>query len=87
MTAFGAAWRSWAYPSIVMPDTFVMLASTPYAMVAILGTAVAAVWTRNAAEVAERKKLYRDTRIELCLYLGIPSGPYMSILIPAAFTV
>lgn len=56
-------------------------------MRAQLGTAQAAVFTRNPAEQDERNRLYRDQRRALCLILGIPTGPYLGALIPAAFAV
>jgi hypothetical protein len=40
-----------------------------------LGTAQAAVWTRNAAELRERTALFDDWRRRLCGFLGIPPGP------------
>lgn len=40
-----------------------------------LGTAKAAVWERNAAEVYERTTLYRSVRLTLCRFLGIEPGP------------
>lgn len=40
-----------------------------------LDTASAAVWTRNAAELAERSTLYRSQRLALCRFLGIAPGP------------
>ena len=35
-------------------------------------TAAAAVWTRNPAELAERKALYMDKRQRLARFLGVP---------------
>ena len=40
-----------------------------------LDTDAAAVWTRNRSEVADRKRLFNDWRMELCDYLGVPPGP------------
>lgn len=40
-----------------------------------MGTAQAAVWTRNANEVAERRALFAQTRREMCAFLGIAPGP------------
>jgi hypothetical protein len=40
-----------------------------------LDTKQAAVFTRNPAELAERRSLYAFTRRELCAFLGIPPGP------------
>ena len=47
----------------------------------------AAVFKRNAAEVFEREGLFRDLRLRLCATLGIDSGPYLSLTIPAVFVV
>lgn len=40
-----------------------------------LDTAQAAVWTRNADEVAQRLGLLDDWRRRLCGFLGVPAGP------------
>jgi hypothetical protein len=40
-----------------------------------LGTAQAAVWTRNPSEVRERTALFEDWRRRLCAFLGVPNGP------------
>ena len=40
-----------------------------------LDTDMAAVWTHNKREVADRKGLYDLQRRELCSFLGIPPGP------------
>ena len=40
-----------------------------------LDTDIAAVWTRNRREVADRKALFNDWRRELCDFLGVPPGP------------
>ena len=40
-----------------------------------MGTASAAVWTRNAREMADRENLYGAWRVKLCQFLGIPPGP------------
>jgi hypothetical protein len=40
-----------------------------------LDTAQAAVWTRNAREVADRGALFDDWRRRLCAFLGVPPGP------------
>jgi hypothetical protein len=50
-----------------------------------LGTSQAAVWTRNPREVREREDLFRSWRLRLCWFMGIQSGPFMDLLIPAAF--
>jgi hypothetical protein len=42
---------------------------------ATLDTAQAAVWTRNADEVAQRLRLLDDWRRRLCGFLGLPPGP------------
>jgi hypothetical protein len=42
---------------------------------ATLDTDTAAVWTRNAREVAERTRLFDDWRRRLCGFFGIPPGP------------
>ncbi len=47
----------------------------------------AAVFKRNAAEVAERQGLYRDLRLRLCATLGIESGPFMNLVLPGVFVV
>ena len=52
-----------------------------------LSIAEAAVFKRNPAEVAERNRVYRETRLALCGTLGIPSGPFLNIYIPGAFVV
>lgn len=41
---------------------------------ATLNTQSAAVWTRNANEMAERSLLYRMRRMMLCRFLGVPFG-------------
>jgi hypothetical protein len=40
-----------------------------------LDTAQAAVWTRNADELAQRLRLLDDWRRRLCGFLGLPPGP------------
>jgi hypothetical protein len=40
-----------------------------------LGTAEAAVWTRNPYEVRERAGLFDDWRRRLCAFMGVPNGP------------
>jgi hypothetical protein len=40
-----------------------------------LDTAVAAVWTRNPKEIADRTRLFDDWRRRLCGFLGLPAGP------------
>ncbi len=40
-----------------------------------LDTDVAAVWTHNRREYADRKALYNGTRREFCGFLGVPPGP------------
>ena len=40
-----------------------------------LGTAEAAVWTRNPYEVRERTGLFDDWRRRLCAFMGLPNGP------------
>lgn len=40
-----------------------------------LGTAEAAVWTRNPYEVRERTGLFDDWRRRLCAFMGVPNGP------------
>ena len=43
-----------------------------------LDTDVAAIWTHNKREVADRTALFNQTRRQLCDFLGIPPGPNMS---------
>ncbi len=50
------------------------LESDLFAMRSNVGTAAAAVWTRNPDEVRERKQLYADERRRLCAFFGIPPG-------------
>ena len=57
------------------------------AMRSKVGTAIAAVWTRNPPEAAEREASFRTKRLRLCYTIGIESGPLLSTLIPAAFVV
>jgi hypothetical protein len=45
-------------------------------------TAQAAVWTRNANEYSERKRIYHDRRVELCQFLNIPVGPNLNSCAP-----
>lgn len=45
-----------------------------------IDTAQAAVWTRNAREVDDRRRLFADLRRDLCAYLGFPPG---SALMPS----
>lgn len=40
-----------------------------------LDTDQAAVWVHNKNEVADRMRLYRMWRRELCGFLGVPPGP------------
>ena len=40
-----------------------------------LDTAQAAVWYHNKDEVADRMRLYRLWRRELCSFIGVPPGP------------
>ncbi len=40
-----------------------------------LDTAKAAMWTRNADEMRERRRLFDDWRRRLCGFLGVPPGP------------
>ena len=52
-----------------------------------LNTDKAGPFQRNAREVQEREGLFRQWRLRLCWMLGIGSGPYLDMLIPAAFVV
>jgi hypothetical protein len=56
-------------PNLTARETEIQGASS------LLGTAAAAVWTRNVNEIAERKSLFADLRRELCVFLGFPPGP------------
>ena len=40
-----------------------------------MGTDVAAVWTRNRTEVADRSAHFNQTRRAMCAFLGFPPGP------------
>lgn len=40
-----------------------------------LNVAVAAVFTRNKNEVAERRALFNSTRREMCAFIGVAPGP------------
>lgn len=60
------------------------LESGVWAAAANLDTDQAAVWKRNRSEVADRRSLYRMTRLELCAIFGVPAGPGLS---GAAFDV
>lgn len=40
-----------------------------------MGTAKAAVWTRNRTEARDRRALFNDRRRELCGFMGVPPGP------------
>ena len=40
-----------------------------------LDTEIAAVWTRNKNELADRMKLFDGWRRRLCGFLGLPPGP------------
>ncbi len=40
-----------------------------------MGTDIAAVWTRNRTEVADRAALFNKTRRDMCAFIGIPPGP------------
>jgi hypothetical protein len=42
-----------------------------------LDTDVAAIWTHNKREVADRQALYDLVRRQLCQFLGIPPGPFL----------
>lgn len=42
-----------------------------------LDTDVAAVWTHNKREVADREGLFASWRARLCAFLGVPPGPDM----------
>ncbi len=52
-----------------------------------LDTAEAAVWKHNPRELEQRRDLYRDTRLGLCGTLGIDSGPFLNLQVPAGFVV
>jgi hypothetical protein len=43
-----------------------------------LDTSSAAVWVHNPNEIDDRFKLYRKWRLELCSFLGIAPGPYLT---------
>ncbi|HEX3350137.1 MAG TPA: hypothetical protein VHS58_18765 [Acetobacteraceae bacterium] len=43
-----------------------------------LDTAEAATWTRNAAELSERTRLFDDWRRRLCGFIGVPPGPALA---------
>lgn len=43
-----------------------------------MDTAAAAVWTRNARELTDRKALYNHWRRELCGFFGVPEGPSLN---------
>lgn len=43
-----------------------------------LDTDVAAVWTHNKNEVADRERLFGNWRSKLCEFLGVPPGPACS---------
>jgi hypothetical protein len=55
--------------------TLSQLESAVPAASAGLDTAQASVWTRNAAELRERRSLFDDWRRRLCGFLGVPPGP------------
>ena len=40
-----------------------------------MGTDVAAVWTRNRTEAADRRALFNAKRRELCEFIGVSPGP------------
>lgn len=40
-----------------------------------LGTDIAAVWTRNRTEIADRQALYNHKRREMCAFIGVAPGP------------
>jgi len=43
-----------------------------------MGTDVAAVWTRNRTEAADRRALYNAKRRDLCGFIGVPPGPALA---------
>lgn len=43
-----------------------------------LDVAQAAVYTRNPNEMAERNRLYREWRLTLCAFIGVPPGDGLS---------
>lgn len=55
-------------PSLLTLELAIMAAADT------LDTAKAAVWERNANELAERSMLYRYRRIDLCRFLGVDLG-------------
>ncbi|HHL2824773.1 TPA: hypothetical protein ACQ431_003004 [Citrobacter murliniae] len=42
-----------------------------------LDTDVAAIWTHNKNEVADRISLFKKWRREMCAFIGIPPGPWL----------
>ena len=45
---------------------------------ATLNVGVAAVFTRNAKEMSERRSLFNGWRTELCGFMGVPPGPNLA---------
>ena len=52
-----------------------------------LDTDKAAVWERNKTEAQDRERLFRSWRLRLCWFFGVPSGPYLDVVLPASFVV
>jgi hypothetical protein len=66
--------------AVVRTTSLANLATLETAIVgaaANLDTDVAAVWTHNKREVADRESLFASWRGRLCAFMGIPPGPDM----------
>ena len=61
--------------ALVIADDPVYPAWLENAAGANLDTDVAAVWTHNKREVADREALFTNLRKKLCEFLGVPPGP------------
>ncbi len=60
--------------TIYLTNLYTLESAIP-AAAANLDTDVAAVWTHNKREVADREALFDSWRCKLCEFLGVPPGP------------
>lgn len=87
----GIALAALSPPEITMMQTFLAQLRTLETAVPTAGgnldTERAAVWFHNQSEIQDREGLYRNWRLKFCWAIGIGPGPFLDMLIPAAFVV
>ena len=59
---------------LYLSNCYILEAAIP-AATANIGTAQAAVWTRNPQELRDRTQLYNAYRRQFCGFFGVPPGP------------